>query len=129
MISMKDCFDEALLNGECCSQIITRVALEMCGKRIEEMVKAMFGMCEGTRYGGTCGLVTAAACVLAMEKSREDAIALTEEFTDWFTELFGSMECNDLTEGSPATHLSFCRDLSFSCLEELAILMGWETGE
>ena len=126
MISMKDCFDEALLNGECCSQIICRVALEMSGKRNDEMVQAMFGMCEGTRYGGTCGLVTAAACVLAMGKSREDAIALTDEFVEWFKELFGTMECSELTEGSPATHLSFCRDMSYTCLEELAILLGWE---
>ena len=126
MLSMKDMFDEALLNGECCSQIIVRVALEQMGMRNEEMVQSMFGMCEGTRYGGTCGLVTAAACMLSLACSREDAIALTEEFRDWFEDTYNSLECNVLTGGDPLSRLKFCRDMSYASLEYLAELLEWE---
>lgn len=127
MMSLEELFQESLLRGECCSQIMLRVALDKLGLRNEDLIKSMFGLCEGTPRGGTCGLVSAAACILSLARPREDALVLVSDFNEWFEDTWGSFSCRILTNGEPLKRMEFCRDLNYACLEYIAELLEWES--
>lgn len=126
MMSLEELFQEALLHGECCSQIMLRVALDRLDRRNEDLIRSMFGLCEGTPHGGTCGLVSAAACIFSLACPREDALALIGDFNEWFEDNYGSFSCRVLTNGEPMKRMSFCRELNLACLRYIGELLEWD---
>lgn len=124
--SGKQMLEEAMLRGECCSQLIVRISLKEMDITDENLIRAMHGLCAGTHYGGTCGLVGAAACVFALARPREEALSLTEDFRTWFEETYDSLECEILTDGNPARRVPFCREMTIASMDFLAELLDWE---
>ena len=84
--------------GYCCSQVLLRLALEFQGRSNPELVRAAAGLCMGiAESGGTCGILSGAACVLALyagkgsdeEKTDEKLFLMYSELTEWFEETVG----------------------------------------
>ena len=84
--------------GYCCSQIMLLLALEIQGRTNPELVRAAGGLCVGiAESGGACGILSGAACVLALyagkgsdeERADEKLPLMYSELTDWFEETVG----------------------------------------
>lgn len=95
--------------GYCCSQILALLALDAQGRRNPDLVRAMSGLCLGVgNSGGTCGVLSGAACLLALyagkgfdEETAEERLPLMfTELTDWFArtvgETYGGIQCADI---------------------------------
>jgi hypothetical protein len=95
--------------GYCCSQILALLALEAQGRQNPDLVRALSGLCLGVgNSGGTCGVLTGAACVLALyagkdsdEERADDKLSLMfAELTEWFAgtvgEAYGGVTCTDI---------------------------------
>jgi hypothetical protein len=79
--------------GLYCSQIIMAMALETSGCSNPELVRSMAGLAFGCGTGqASCGVLTGAACVLALHAGRGVAdeeespafMPMLEELNDWF---------------------------------------------
>jgi len=101
------------LNGYCCSESITQMALEDMGWEPEDqepMIKAMGAFCGGLHEGLACGALCAAkaALFLAAEDHDEAKNELGPELMSWFKERFGAWDCADLLEGDQERKLTLC---------------------
>jgi hypothetical protein len=84
--------------GYCCSQILVLLALETQGGNNPQLVRAAGGLCMGiAESGGACGILSGAACVLALhagkgsdeERTDERLSLMYAELTEWFQETVG----------------------------------------
>jgi Putative redox-active protein (C_GCAxxG_C_C) len=95
--------------GYCCSQILSRLALEAQGRQNPDLVRALTGLCLGIgNSGGTCGVFSGAACLLALyagkgsdeERADEKLPLMFAELTDWFAGTvggtYGGVTCTDI---------------------------------
>lgn len=95
--------------GYCCSQILGWLALEAQGRRNPDLVRALSGLCLGVgNSGGTCGVLTGAACLLALyagkgadeEQADERLPLMFAELTEWFSrtvgQTYGGIHCTDI---------------------------------
>ncbi len=95
--------------GYCCSQIMALLALESQGRDNPDLVRSMAGLCLGVGNSGeTCGVLTGAACLLALyagrgsdrEEADERLALMFAELTDWFSrsigETYGGICCRDI---------------------------------
>ncbi|WP_373501532.1 DVU_1555 family C-GCAxxG-C-C protein [Desulfococcus sp.] len=95
--------------GYCCSQILMILALKERSAENPDLVRAMAGLCRG---GGTCrgpcGVLTGAACVIALyaakgavdETESERLPLMIDTLNEWFAETagsaFGGTACGDI---------------------------------
>lgn len=79
--------------GLYCSQILMALALETGGRANPELVRSLAGLAFGCGMGqGTCGVLSGAACVLALyagkggpdEEESPAFMPMLEELNDWF---------------------------------------------
>lgn len=96
------------MNGYCCSQIIMQIGLEMLGKENEDLVEAMAGLCDGAKCGKICGVVSASICLLYLADSKEAEKWTVAEYTDWFEDSFGALDCDELLGDDPMAKLEKC---------------------
>ena len=95
--------------GYCCSQILALLALEAQGRQNPDLVRALAGLCLGVgNSGGTCGVLSGAACLLALytgkgsdeERTDERLPLMFAELTDWFSDVvggaYGGVLCADI---------------------------------
>ena len=95
--------------GYCCSQILARLALDARGRQNPDLVRALSGLCLGVgNSGGTCGVLSGAACLLALyagkgldeEKADERLPLMFAELTEYFVETvggaYGGVTCTDI---------------------------------
>jgi hypothetical protein len=95
--------------GYCCSQILALLALETQGRENSDLVRALAGLClGGGNSGGTCGVLSGAACLLALyagkgsdgERTDERLPLMYAELTDWFSDIvggaYGGVRCADI---------------------------------
>ena len=84
--------------GYCCSQIMVLLTLEAQGRSNRQLVRAAGGLCMGVAESGdVCGILSGAACVLALhagkgsdEEKTDDRLSLMyTELTEWFEETVG----------------------------------------
>jgi hypothetical protein len=100
--------------GYCCSQILLILALEAQGRTNRELVRAAGGLCMGVaESGGSCGILSGAACVLALyagkgndeEKTDERLSLMYTELTEWFEETvgkrYGGLTCTHILGEGP----------------------------
>jgi len=87
--------------GLYCSQILMALALEARGEPNPDLIRSLAGLAFGCGTGqATCGVLTGAACVLALYAGKggpgeEESPALPlmlEELTDWFAAQAGGRE-------------------------------------
>jgi hypothetical protein len=124
--------DEAMMDilplaarGYCCSQILGLLALGAQGREDPALVRALGGLCHGVaESGGTCGILTGGACVLALyvgrgadgETPHERAELVLSSFAEWFmeraTRQYGGGTCTAiLGEGAGRPDMSRCAGL------------------
>ena len=95
--------------GYCCSQILALLALDAQARQNPDLVRALSGLCLGVgNSGGTCGVLSGAACLLALyagkgadeEKAHEKLPLMFAELTDWFSGTvggtYGGVTCTDI---------------------------------
>ena len=95
--------------GYCCSQIMLLLALQRQGRQNPGLVRAMGGLCMGVgSSGGTCGVLTGAACLLALyaakgtddENEHERLPLMYAELNEWFQQEVGTphggTDCRDI---------------------------------
>lgn len=98
--------------GLYCSQIMGALALETRGGSNPELIRSLAGLAYGCGTGqGSCGVLTGAACVLALYAGKggpgeEESPALAlmlEELTDWFAARAngreGLLTCDGVLDG------------------------------
>jgi Putative redox-active protein (C_GCAxxG_C_C) len=95
--------------GYCCSQILALLALDAQDRQSPDLVRALSGLCLGIgNSGGTCGVLSGAACLLALyagkgtdkEQADERLPLMFAELTEWFArnvqETYGGINCRDI---------------------------------
>ena len=117
--------------GFCCSQIVVKLLLRDLGRENPDMVRAMAALCFGT--GGTCGVLTGAACALSLglggDSGREQAdpllCLLLDELVAWFTvqaeRSYGGSGCEQILKASPDKQA--CTLLLISTIEKLRSML------
>lgn len=129
-------------SGLNCSQILATLALDLRGEDNPQLVGAMSGLAGGLGFtGGTCGCLTAGACVLGMyagaqsadENDDERLLLLVSELVDWFDERYGARaggtRCDQLLAAFPGGTATVCPALigdTFAKLKELLVEEGFE---
>ncbi len=114
------------MQGYCCSQIIARICLSRMGKENPDLVEAMGGLCFGMNRGGTCGILSSAACMLYLHDAEEADQWQWRDFAEWFEESYGSDNCDELLEGNPINKTAKCPMMIENALIKLEELMEWE---
>ncbi len=100
--------------GYCCSQILLILALNAQGADNPALVRAAGGLCMGVaESGGACGILSGAACVLALyagkgrddERPDERLPLMYGELTGWFEEhvgrRYGGVTCAQILGDEP----------------------------
>jgi len=113
-IQLNDLFFEIMTlkqAGYCCSQIVMKLALRELDRDNPELVRAMAGLCYGAGSPeGTCGVLTAATCALALSLGDSEIPAATlpsrlSELADWFKKqgegTYGGTRCGEILDASP----------------------------
>ncbi|NLD19651.1 MAG: C_GCAxxG_C_C family protein [Clostridiales bacterium] len=114
------------MKGYCCSQIIMEMGLGKLGKENHELVEAMAGLCDGVKCGKICGVFSAAICLLYLADGKEAEKGLIHEFTDWFEESFGALDCEDLIGQDTMKKTQLCPMIVESSLVKLEELLEWD---
>ena len=117
---------ELKLRGYCCSQIIMELGLRKLGKENPDLIKAMAGLCGGMRQGKTCGIVSAAICLLYLADSDEAAQDDAAGFWDWFEEAFGDTECDALLENNPLNKTEKCPAMLEASFKKVCEILDWD---
>ncbi len=115
------------LNGYCCSQIIMKECLDKMGKENQELVDASAAFCYGLGVKANCGIVTSALAAMYLYDPEEAANDFGPYFIEWFTETFGSMDCETLLEGgNPMVKIEKCTEMVVASQTKIEELMGWD---
>ena len=111
------------MKGYCCSQIIMEIGLEMLGRKNDELVEAVAGLCDGAKRGKVCGAVSAALCLLYLADAKEARDWMADEYLDWFEGAFGALDCSELLKGDPMAKIERCPMFVESTLTKLFELL------
>lgn len=117
---------ELKLKGYCCSQIIMELGLRKLEKENPDLIKAMAGLCNGLWQGKTCGILSAAICLLYLADPEEAARFNGSAFSEWFDDAFGSTECDLLMEGNPLNRAEKCPAMLEASFMKLCELLEWD---
>lgn len=117
---------ELKLKGYCCSQIIMELGLRKLEKENPDLIKAMAGLCNGLWQGKTCGILSAAICLLYLADPEEAERFNGSAFSDWFEDAFGSMECDLLMEGNPLNRVEKCPAMLEASFMKVCDLLEWD---
>lgn len=120
---MKEKIFTLKMNGYCCSQIIMEIGLEMLGRKNDELVESVAGLCDGAKRGKICGVVSAALCLLYLADAKEAEDWMAEEYLDWFEDAFGALDCNELLAEDPMAKIERCPMFVESTLTKLFELL------
>lgn len=121
---MEDKIFNLKLQGYCCSQIITALALEDLGKENEDLILAMGGYCNGLEEGEMCGTLLAAVAVLYLVDTKSADRELRAQLMDWFYDRYGSYDCKNIVHDNPSEKLEVCPAMIEATYEFLHELLG-----
>jgi len=118
--------------GYRCSQIVLQMGLEDGG--MEEnpgLIQAAAGLCGGLHAGLDCGILSGAACLIALCLP-EEAPSLIRELVEWFKDQYGSVSCKELLGGDEKSGwLTKCPKMLAACYEKVWELLeerGYDSG-
>ena len=115
------------LKGYCCSQIIMQMGLEHLGKDNPDLIAASAGLCEGLCSGKTCGVLSAAICLLYLADPEEASRSAVSDLTDWFEATFESTECTELLGSDPAgAKMGKCPMMTGATFQMVEELLDWD---
>ena len=122
---------ELALQGYNCSQILILMALDAQGKENPELVRAMTGLLGGLGCGKVCGALTGGCCLLglyagkgAAEESADERLPLMlNQLVEWFehefTQLYGGVNCSEITRDDARLRLFRCPEIVRMTFEKL----------
>lgn len=96
------------LQGQCCAQIMVRLALEERGEQNEQMAEAVGALCFGLFSGVGCGALAAGALAMWLLAGRPVDGEVVTQLVDWFRERHGTTECDAILGGDPGARLTRC---------------------
>lgn len=117
---------ELRLKGYCCSQIIMALGLGKLEKENPDLIRTMAGLCNGMWHDKTCGILSAAICLLCLANSEESVQAQIDELYEWFEDAFGSVECAALLEGNPLLKAEKCPMMLEATFNKVSDLLEWD---
>ena len=117
---------ELKLKGYCCSQIIMELGLKKLEKENQDLVDAMAGLCDGIWQGKTCGVLSAAICLLYLANPYEASKGFVEELNEWFEDAFSTTDCDNLLEGNPMNKVEKCPMLIEATFTKVCELLEWD---
>lgn len=123
---MKQDIFELKLQGYCCSQIIMEMGLRKLGKENPDLIAAMAGLCNGRWCGATCGILSAATCLLYLADPGKAGMTAVSDLNEWFEDAFGSLECDDLLEDNPANKIEKCPMMLDATFTKVTELLEWD---
>ena len=118
---------ELLLQGDTCSHILPKLALEALGRENPELVRALSALAVGMGRGLNCGSLTGGCCVLGLYGGRFDENEsvhprfdlMLEEFTGWFeremTEKYGGVNCREIINFDVVLKQQRCPGIILEC--------------
>ncbi len=116
---------ELKLKGYCCSQIIMGLGLKKLEKENPDLIAAMAGLCNGMWQGKTCGILSAALCLLYLADP-EEAGQYAAELNDWFEDAFESTDCAVLLEDNPINKVEKCPMMLEATFSKICETMDWD---
>jgi C_GCAxxG_C_C family probable redox protein len=126
MSALGDKIMEELFRGHHCSQVMMALSMKMRGIDDPFTIRAMGALANGMFARRTCGTLTGGVCALSSYFPRRSGEAEpsgykapAQEFTEWFEQENGSLECRDLVEADPAKMMQFCPDLMEKSFEKI----------
>lgn len=117
---------ELRMRGYCCSQILMELGLRKLGKENPDLVRSMAGLCNGMWRDKTCGILSAAICLLYVAVYGEEVSTVLDELYDWFEDAFGSTECDALLGGNPLMKAEKCPVMLEATFKKVIDLLDWE---
>jgi hypothetical protein len=124
--------------GLCCSQIVVKLVLRDLGRDNPDLVRSMASLCLGGYTGGTCGILTGAACALSLALCETPNNELPDpmlhlllgELSDWFTikakSAYGGSRCSEILTVSPDKRA--CTLLLVATMERLQFMLATAAG-
>lgn len=113
------------MKGYCCSQIIMILGLNHMGKKNDDLVQAMVGLCNGMWAEKLCGTLSAAVCLLCLENEEEAKKAHIRDLTEWFEAEFDSLDCSELMDGDQQNKVQRCPLIVERTFEKITELLDW----
>lgn len=123
---MKEKIFNLKLKGYCCSQMVMEIGLEYLGIENPQLVNSMAGLCEGVKCGSICGAASAAVCLMYLADAKAAESGLVQEYLDWFEDLFGTLNCNELIGDDPMTKLEKCPTIVEATMNMVEELLEWD---
>lgn len=123
---MKEKIFNLKLKGYCCSQMVMEIGLENLGIENPQLVNSMAGLCEGVKCGSICGAASAAVCLMYLADAKAAESGLVQEYLDWFEDLFGTLNCNELIGNDPMTKLEKCPTIVEATMNMMEELLEWD---
>lgn len=123
---MDETIFELKLQGYCCSQILMELGLRKLGKENPDLVAAMAGLCNGIWRGGTCGILSAAVCLLYLADPYEASQTYVRDLNEWFEDAFEVVDCDALLEGDPLNKVEKCPMMLGATFTKVAELLEWD---
>lgn len=117
---------ELRLRGYCCSQIIMELGLRKLEKENPDLIRSMAGLCDGMWHAKTCGILSAAICLLCLANLEESVQTQIDELYEWFEDAFGSAECDALLGGNPLIKAEKCPMMLEATFNKVSDLLEWE---
>lgn len=116
---------EFKLKGYCCSQIIMAMGLKKLEKENPDLIAAMAGLCNGLWREETCGIVSAAVCLLFMADP-ENAVAKAAELYEWFEDAYAFLDCKTLLAGDSINKVEKCPAMLETTFNKVRDMMDWD---
>lgn len=116
---------EYRLKGYCCSQIVMAMGLNKLEKENPDLIAAMAGLCNGLWMEKTCGILSAAVCLLFLADS-ENAGPRVAELYEWFEDAYGSLDCKALMEDNPMNKVERCPAMLETTFDKVCDMMDWD---
>lgn len=123
---MKEKIFNLKLKGYCCSQMVMEIGLENLGIENPQLVNSMAGLCEGVKCGSICGAASAAICLMYLADAKASESGLVQEYLDWFEDLFGTLNCNELIGDDPMAKLEKCPTIVEATMNMMEELLEWD---
>lgn len=117
---------ELKVKGYCCSQILMELGLRKLGKENPDLIAAMAGLCNGLWREKTCGILSAAICLLYLVDSYGAGQTKVDELNEWFEDAFGSMDCEELMEKNPLNKVEKCPMMLEATFAKVSELLEWD---
>jgi C_GCAxxG_C_C family probable redox protein len=131
--------------GYCCTQIMLKMALEEEDTCNEDLIRSTNGLCNGIGgKQGACGILTGGIMIIGLyggkgkeqEYCKENYGGMVREFTGWFEEEFGSMDCVDIIgvnkfDDGETSYMLKCGDIIMKSYEKVIEILaenGYEFG-